>query len=296
MAECAPTAESCFNGVDDDCDGLIDCADPDCVTIAVCVPPVTAPFVVGSTLDDPMSLCPAAYSKLEVIHSGPNDPGCTMLPPSMGGCDCSMVCHTQVRYFFSGCPNTDNENQLAVVQNTGCASWSTWNNTLDVEGLATPLSCTVSGTTTKIGATWAKSKEFCSTTQHGGGCSGGNWCVPATPGPSCEVAAGAQTCDPGYNAVTGPWYTDVDDTRSCQCQCGAPTGSCGTTVTLYSDNGCTSGATSFSAAGANNINCGVGGTFHSGKINVAPAACGTPIVHEAGGLAGTGQQTLCCVP
>ena len=29
----APTTENCSNGIDDDCDGLVDCADPDCATV-----------------------------------------------------------------------------------------------------------------------------------------------------------------------------------------------------------------------------------------------------------------------
>ena len=295
LARCVPTTESCFNGVDDDCDGLIDCDDPDCTTVAVCVPPVTAPYVVGSTLDDPKSLCPTSYSKLSVINSGLTDPGC-----SMGGCSCSMVCQAQVYNFFGGgCPSTDNEQSLSVVYNTMCQSWTNWNNTVDVHELATPLSCTASGTTTAGTPTWASSKEFCSTAAHGGGCSNGGWCVPVTPGGKCELADGAHTCDSGYDAVSGPWYTGIDDTRSCSCTCGAPTGNCGTTVTLYTDSSCNGGATPFTATGSNNINCSVGGgPFLSGKINVSPTtnACGAAGYYEGGAATGTGLQTLCCAP
>jgi hypothetical protein len=36
---CVPSFESCTNGVDDDCDGLADCADPDCADQAICCVP-----------------------------------------------------------------------------------------------------------------------------------------------------------------------------------------------------------------------------------------------------------------
>jgi hypothetical protein len=35
--ECTPAPEVCDDGIDDDCDGLADCADPDCAAVAACV-------------------------------------------------------------------------------------------------------------------------------------------------------------------------------------------------------------------------------------------------------------------
>jgi hypothetical protein len=68
-------------------------------------------------------------------------------------------------------------------------------------------------------------------------------------------------------------------------------------VSLHTDNNCTSAATNFSAAGANNINCNAGGPFHSGRIEIAAPTCGAATYNpETGALTGTGVQTLCCVP
>jgi len=33
VPSCTPVAENCSNGIDDDCDGLVDCADPDCASV-----------------------------------------------------------------------------------------------------------------------------------------------------------------------------------------------------------------------------------------------------------------------
>jgi hypothetical protein len=298
LAKCVPTTEQCFDGIDNDCDGHIDCDDPDCTTVATCVPAVTAPFVVGTTLN-PISLCPTGYGTSQVINSG-----LTAAANCSTGCSCGTSCFAQLNHFGSAagnCPNTDNENQFSLVYDTMCQSWSSgmWDGTLDVHQLNTPAQCSLSGTPSLPGVSWAASKRACQTASVGGGCSAGNVCVPITPGPKCEVAAGTHGCDPGYNAVTGPWFLDYSDTRACSCSCGPPTsGSCGSTVTLYTATGCGGSATSFAANLSNNINCTAGGPFLSGKILPAsPPVCGSPTYNpETGSLVGTGPQTLCCAP
>ena len=292
LAHCVPVAENCFNGVDDDCDGHVDCDDSDCTAVAVCVPDVTGSFAVGTTLD-PVSLCPQSYSSLEVVMSG-----LTAAPNCSTGCTCGVTCFTQLYNFNSNCPDTDNENQFSLTDNVSCHTWpaTSWNGTLDVHELATPASCQKGGAGVVPTSSWAAQKRFCAASVQGTGCAAGNICVPVTPGPKCEIAAGAQTCDPGYNAVSGPWYTGLTDTRSCNCSCGAPTGNCGTTVTLYSDTACAAGGTSFAATAQNNFFCTAGGSFRSSRIAAAPT-CGAPVYNpESGALTPTGAQTLCCAP
>ncbi len=46
---CVSGPEICGNGIDDDCDGLTDCADPDCATDPVCAPPAE---ICGNCIDD----------------------------------------------------------------------------------------------------------------------------------------------------------------------------------------------------------------------------------------------------
>ena len=58
MPGCVPKTEDCLNGLDDDCDGLADCADPDCVPTTVCVPSLTGQ--VGTTIT--AGTCPAGFA------------------------------------------------------------------------------------------------------------------------------------------------------------------------------------------------------------------------------------------
>src|SRR5262249_47888624 len=68
--------ELCFNGVDDDCDGHIDCDDPDCAPVAVCVPPVTAPFSYG-TQEAKGATCPTNTTGTPIYqNSDPTGGGC----------------------------------------------------------------------------------------------------------------------------------------------------------------------------------------------------------------------------
>jgi len=48
-ALCEPAMEMCADGGDDDCDGLIDCADPDCAMAARCAP---GPEICGDCIDN----------------------------------------------------------------------------------------------------------------------------------------------------------------------------------------------------------------------------------------------------
>ena len=79
---CTPTgAESCFNNVDDDCDGNVDCMDSDCSPTALCVP-LDLQGQVGVVMPDLQTPCPANYTTATTINRGQPQAQCT-------GCNCA---------------------------------------------------------------------------------------------------------------------------------------------------------------------------------------------------------------
>jgi hypothetical protein len=74
--------ELCFNGADDDCDGMTDCADPDCAPVALCVPSVGAGFGYG-TQEPAGGACPVNTSATTTYQS---------TDPTGGGCGGSCSC------------------------------------------------------------------------------------------------------------------------------------------------------------------------------------------------------------
>ena len=152
-------------------------------------------------------------------------------------------------------------------------------------------SCGPGGTSARSSTSWTTQSRFCQSDGVGGGCTAGNVCVPKLSVPTCEVADGTVTCDPGYNAM-GSWYTGSADTRVCQCACDpASGGGCGTTVAVYTTNNCTGSAVSPN-------NCSLNATYHSILIPgcTNPTCPGKSASVVGGTLMGTGPQTLCCRP
>lgn len=70
---CQPFAEGCDNAIDDDCNGLVDCADPACRNDPVCQSEVDAG--TGETGAD----APSGQTSLRFVYSGPAMPGAIKL-------------------------------------------------------------------------------------------------------------------------------------------------------------------------------------------------------------------------
>ncbi|HEX4456859.1 MAG TPA: hypothetical protein VIA18_02765 [Polyangia bacterium] len=293
---CIPVAESgdnCFDGIDNDCDGLVDCADSDC-TNAQCVPPITTPFSIGIAVDV-VSFCPTLYNSRSLLYSGLSGGSC-----STAGCSCTGVesCSVETEsYQGSACGGESDDNSASST----CRNFDVTGATKGVSVAAIAGnggSCSPSGSSSAPAATWTTKDTFCATAYRGGGCTGGMICVPKQQSETtCEVADGTVACDPGYTATGGPWFTGDNDGRSCACACGAASGgSCGTSVAFYAASGC-SGTAALTLA-ASTQNCSPPGTpYESLKIvgGTAPS-CGAATANVTGTLAGTGPQTYCCLP
>ncbi|MCU1280993.1 MAG: cell wall surface anchor family protein [bacterium] len=292
---CVPTAETgdkCFDGIDNDCDGMTDCADPDCVAGSQCVPAVGSAFTLGITVPQ-ASFCPAMFSSRSVINSGlsAGSPAC-----ATSACTCtpSMSCSTSVTTFpVVGCSGETDSNSATNSCRNFNATQPTKGLSLDGPVLNNGGSCGTGGTSARSATMWATSSRFCQASAVGGGCAPGNVCVPKLSVPTCEVADGTVACDGGYTS-TASWYTAFTDGRNCSCACGvAAGGSCGTSVGVFTTTDCTGTAVTPTASCLN-----ASGVYKTLQVlgSVNPSCAAPTASVTSGTLAPTGPQTLCCRP
>lgn len=305
------SAEDCWNGIDDDCNGTTDCADPACQTTALCVPDKSGSFALGTELAAG-GTCPAGYMGTTTdINTGLNgNAGCT-------GCSCAATvsCTVNVYAYLSQAQCTADANLTGgafVVSFTNAGAECSPHafavgETLRSQNMTTSNPCMPVGVATAVPPAWAMSQRFCAADAIGKGCQAGYVCVRKPTTPSCVLSPGAAACPPQYTAVGTSWYTGLSDTRACgACGCGTQTpGDCTKDQngnTLYTDiffGGCGSGQNSSVPPNgkqcANPLNNadGAAGFQGGGIVPLAPSCPGTSMV--SGTLTGTGEQTLCCM-
>lgn len=313
---CVARPEECFNSADDDCDQLIDCADPDCATnVAQCLAVDTIDNGTPGVSVGASAACPAGFNQANplTLRTGPTGVACS-------GCSCGpapVTCGAATIFTYSSTAAcmADAGNTLGdpvmpptLTAAEGC---KTPNYVSAVGGLiygmrvapmaATMGGCTPSGMATPGALTWASTVKFCPTVMRGGGCPQGQVCVPrppsAMPAPRvCVSYTGARACPTGTTRLqNADWYTGATDGRTCgPCTCGAPTG--GSCAPLYVHVG------NDYTCNPNTADVGAGkkvcfGTSYSPGLQLhgTPAAgsC-TPASNTAGAVMPTGRRTVCC--
>jgi hypothetical protein len=307
------TTENCTNGIDDNCNGLVDCADPQCTSAGFACTPANIPkgwtLVAFSAKTRPV--CPAMYGAEQAVVSGVSGAAASC------GCTCSgspAVCGGTASY--SGYPNACTTGATGVnlaVNDGACSSVGTNIAAGDYYQLyfastAQPQQGTCGGTghvtmaptpTFSAGATCAQPAQL------GAGCPTG-LCAPPTGTvfKGCIAHAGDVACPTfGFTqqvlASTGtPGYVDMRGCGSCPC---ATSLTCGTVsnVALFTNGGCTGGA-------AYNINTGcqlVNSSASIGSYQVAFPTGGSSTCQPTGSPPPTGSvildsnvETICCAP
>jgi hypothetical protein len=225
----APT-ESCFNGRDDNCNGLIDCADPACISQGSCVPGLPSSNL--GIIVPQAAACPAGYDAADIdLFAGLANTGC-------GGCTCTpgQTSCTAPVYFYEGWGVQGQTNEecnedtpphdggvyvgdVTFVCPDEPLEESFWGGWRVGEFDVTTDACTPSGTSSPETPTWAQTARFCQTRQVGGGCGAGDVCVPSAPSERvCYTNSTGYPCAPGL--VTELWYTGYSDQRVCgACGC-----------------------------------------------------------------------------
>jgi hypothetical protein len=294
---CIPSTEDCFNGVDDDCDGLADCADPDCTggasPKAACVPDPGS-FTAGTDVSP--GPCPAGYPSPMPLGSGAlTDSSC-----AVGTCACQALPSSP----FCDGVLVDSGNS------PGCGSGVSQITTTCLEGLSIPsgdyhaaggptwespgCGSPTGGTASRVAASFAANDLFCSGSVVGAGCPGSERCVPAAPS-HCVVRTGTQlTCPTGYNLRPVHYFADVTDSRTCTCDCGFATfGHCfSASLNFYTSSDCSGTPVGFATACTNNDAT----TVHSAQVIGSPSGgtCGATVDPAGGPAVAADEQTVCC--
>jgi hypothetical protein len=310
-AACKPTGpESCFDGIDNDCNGLVDCADPACdATVAQCVAldPTSAPIGLLSGVGAG-ACATAGYDQATAIFANPKTLSCTSVIAGKG-CSCAagpVTCSTSLAGFktLAECTGDTSSGEsvgtFVTGQDKSCTAAGVPPWTLDASGdiygvaattfVATPADCTASGTPNAPTYAFGTNATFCGTQQVGGGCSAGKVCVPAAgAGGLCQLFDGAKTTCPG-GAPAQPYYTGFSGTVTCgDCTCGPPVGASCDAVTL---TGC-SGVIDLQSNSRQCIATGISRPAVQFSGTPTAGAC-SPMSAVGGTAKPTGPKTLCC--
>ena len=227
---CVPTgAESCTNGVDDDCNGLVDCADPACAKQGyTCATPAPTGWDFVALDATSQTGCPATLTQKNVDV----DPANT---PAVCGCTCALTTNPSC-----GAPNISakygNDNTCSAgpamnyPANNGACSDQAY--TVAAFVLATPPpatggTCTATPSVTKApvadaGGGVQRGEELRRGVRRRDGVR-----ARAAPGSArASITAGRPTCPGGY--PTSHQVGTLQDNRGCSpCTCDHPTATCG---------------------------------------------------------------------
>jgi hypothetical protein len=249
---CIPKTENCFNGADDDCNGLADCADPACgSSVAACVPPLPSGWTFVGYDVDTRANCPTGYGMPTDVEEGISwlSAQCT--------CSCNLnpaSCTTGTFTMKTGDNGTcDNNNTFSNLSQGACVQLPNggfdvpMNNVRATTAQPVGGGCTGSSTTVLPAVSYAHQGRTCTMTQTlGAGCAMGKVCAPAggQDYKVCVQKSGVNACPNGYPVqhIAG---TTLDDTRSCSaCSCGYNSGSCSNAkIDIFTDMSCTMGYT-----------------------------------------------------
>jgi hypothetical protein len=300
-------AEICDDGIDNDCNGKTDCADPACTAGYACVDPVPADWtMIAYSEAATLPTCPTGFGTSADVVSikGATTPSCSCPCAPVGGTSCTAGNYTLSVSAAADCSGGTpaSENLLA---NQPCTALGT---AIDVPASANaklvaptgPASC--NNTITKTVPPVLSSRTCAPPAKVGKGCVGAKVCapVPTTGFNVCASKAGANACPANYNVSrqSGTSDTDSRDCTACTCNLTA----CSSTVTISTNNNCVTGKFDSVASSGAGTCAGLGnaGPYNGGgaqyyKSTAATGGCaiGSASV-PTGTLTFVGPTTICC--
>lgn len=242
----APLAEDCTNGIDDNGDSLVDCADPICGPGYVCVPrppngwsePGYILMVAGGTAGDCESLVPFGKLLHEGLTAPPASCPCTCESPSGGTCNGSGILW---QYGACAGDSATSDESCSVVP----SMWTIGSVLAHFGAVVTPGTCESSVGTVLVPAEWESDVTLCLPAAQGGGCGANAACISRPPqgstGQVCIASSGDKGCS-GAFPLKELYFEGYDDTRGCNagsCWCASAQGqTCSGEYQLFSDDAC----------------------------------------------------------
>jgi hypothetical protein len=289
---CKPTgAEVCDDGIDNDCNGDIDCADEACTAGFQCAdrpPEGWTPIALARTS---RPNCPQRFTKqtdLRIVEGADGAAVCR--------CECDGACNGNIT-LESGGDNTCTTSNQTFDGDTGGACT---NKAYDQGAFAkvTPPSSTACGARNVLsnGATNGRSCD--APTKVGGGCANNQVCVARSPGfESCVAKAGAPTMCPSGFANPRRAGTTINEQRACNgCAC-AVNGACTSEIEIWTQPNCMGGADS-TIKSQDNSNCSATKAVNNVKAYKSKTSGGCAVTTQSapsGSIAFTaGEETICC--
>jgi hypothetical protein len=251
---CNGGAEDCANGMDDNCNMLVDCADPVCQGAGYSctdAPPAgwAGPLAYWDAVAMTRPSCAGNYTGAATdLMSG------ISAPPATCGCSCSgsgpEVCGNAPGGLWDGngscnvaCPGAVSVQNGGACLPTGCNPATTIVSASFPKLAATGLTC--NGNLAKMvpAVSWSTLARTCafSLPSQEGGCGASKLCVTAPTSPfggPCITQSGDLTCPNGY-PTKHLQYAGANDTRGCTaCTCNTTPGTCTGGITFYATNNC----------------------------------------------------------
>ncbi len=239
----------CFDGADNNGDGLADCEDPTCLgSTATCVPAVGAGAVIGTLVDQ--LPCPAGFAgATQSLYDG-------LKPGSCTGCDCKTKCNGNFSVYGSaGCTGTSTS--LGSTTGVNGDKSNCYDNTdanfqsIKITSIARS-GCQGSGSSTWQAASpaWNTSKVFCNVSRTSMTCGQNQLCVPKVASGIASKVAAPAACPTGYTGSQATYYTSFSNGLCSSCSsCNAgPTFNCAATAFAYTDNNACTGGNKLTSA------------------------------------------------
>jgi hypothetical protein len=285
--------EVCTDGIDNDCNGLTDCADPACAAYTCVAEPAGWSLVAFGA--SARAACPAGYGPaLDVL-----------VDPSLASYACDCTCSVST-------PPSCTTGEVAIYDGAACATplVSTPGNDGACTGhmfgstthLLDPLPPTAgtcsSALATKPPAPGTNGETCALADSVGAGCSAGEVCVleQAAPFQTCVMQQGSGAACPSGFPTSHTAGTSLTDTRACAAcgPCGAPTVTCtDPQITFYQDPACTVVVGTLPASGLCEPTNWQALAYEYSATVVATCPAG-PVSQPTGSATLADASTVCC--